>query len=263
MIDILRYFFFLDINKYAFSSDHLKSTNELLASLTNDRNFEESNWRDIWKNNRFQYIVKSNINHISVITRLFQMGCEKHVPSYIIPEVAEKLNEFRNERKELELPLLIKDFDNFCDILRNIRRSCIVPSKFRSILASSVKENNELELKLSELQILKLFRWDNELFNNMIEMSSINEAVEIIDNLDETDKIIVENVDKILSSTNEESKSLNEIKFEELENFDIQDEFREVFGNSIKILRHEEFIRLTNLVEKPFLSRCLCISNLL
>jgi hypothetical protein len=191
------------------------------------------------------------------------MGCEKHVPSYIIPEVAEKLNEFRNERKELELPVLIKDFDNFCDILRNIRRSCIVPKKFRSILASSVKENNELKLKLSELQILKLFGWDNELFNNMIEMSSINEAVEIIDNLDETDKIIVENVDKILSSTNEESKSLNEIKFEELENFDIQDEFREVFGNSIKILRHEEFIRLTNLVEKPFLSRCLCISNLL
>jgi hypothetical protein len=183
------------------------------------------------------------------------MGCEKHVPSYIPTDVAEKITEFRNDRKELELPALIKDFEHFCDILRNIRRSCIIPTKFRSILANSVKENDALKLKLSELRILNLFGWDEDLFNNLIEMSSIKKAVEILDNYDETDKapktIIVGNVDKLLSPTNEEFKLFNELECEKLENFEIQDGFREVFGNSIKILGYEDFIRLTTIVEKP------------
>jgi hypothetical protein len=187
------------------------------------------------------------------------MGCQQSTPDYILPEIAQKLKQFRNERKEIELPKTIESFDHFCEILRNIVRSLVVPKKFHSTLANSISNNIDLKTKLQELKILDLFEWEKGLFKYAIGWSSIKNAVEIIDNIKEESgksakPLVVKNVDNLINPSIEDKCLLTKNKFASLEVIEVCNEFRNVFGDSFRLMSYEDFIRLTPLMEKPKIS---------
>jgi hypothetical protein len=227
--------------------------------------FNEDNWRDLWKNNRFEHIIRSSIDDQRVLWKIFQMGCQSRVPDYIPQDIAQKLNKLREDETDIDLPKMIENFEEFAKLLREMRRKNKIPEKFKSILTDSIENNTLLFENLNEIEILKLFEWDfkDKVFQGPIEMNRIIKAVGIIDKLEDitsnNNKPIVNLLNSIFEEKNRK-KSVSDVRkiFERSESKKFYAEIHmnliSVFGDSNELINLKEFVRLSQIIEKPNLN---------
>jgi hypothetical protein len=249
-------------------SGSLDSTaaSSILKQFSDNTLFNENHWRDLWKNNRFQQIIRSSSDDLKVLGTLFQMGCQSRVPDYIPEDIAQKLNKLREDETDIELPEEIKNFDECIELLREMRRKSKIPKNFKSVLTKTIENNKELFEKLENLKILKLFKWDYEdlVFPEAIELDRIVSAVDIVDKLEKNfnnnnDEAIDVNdfnfEEKITKMTdknvqNSEKRSSVDIEIPKF-NAEIHEKLIAVFGDSKKFIDSKEFVRLSSIIEKP------------
>ncbi len=235
---------------------------KLLIQLCDQEKFEESNWKDLWKNNRFQYIISSSIDHERIIGRLFEMGCKDRVPPYIPLDISQKIDKLRDDKIELELPDVITSFDQFSELIRKMRKRKHIPDKFRKMLANSIEVYGNLYQRLDQLKILELFKYESvsKVFPEAIELNTIIKAVEILDDL----KI---NVGQGIIIDDCHMKFDREISRDEnLENYQQQDitdnnnnikilniheNLQKVYGEIIRVTTASKFNYLCPIIEKP------------
>jgi hypothetical protein len=254
------------LKTYSKFEDKSKAPAEFLNKFANDCLFDGKNFRDLWKNNRFEYIIRSSIDNQGVLGKLYQMGCKLRVLDCIPQDIAQKLNKLREDGIDKSLFEKIENFEKFANLLREMRRKKKIKFKFRSILTDSINENPNLFEKLKKLEILELFKWDNKekVFPEAIDMNKIIEAVDIIDKSEENDSDIRKpidieqfNIDFKNEKYNYQNKSsLNEkTKFSKVLEFIIEthEDLRPAFGESNKLINLKEFISLSMIIEKPHL----------
>jgi hypothetical protein len=249
----------------------------MLTQLSDRIYFSEEHWQELWKNNRFEQIIRSSIDDQRVLGRLFQMGCQTSVPHYIPKDIALKLNQLKEDGNDLVMPEIIETFEIFAELLKEIRRKSKIPIKFKSVLTDSIEKNKILFDKLEEIEILELFKWDYEqqVFPEAIEMNRIVKAVHIIDNLEENYSIKKETIDinrfninfdekKSTKRKNKKKKKKRKKKCDkdpkpdeinESENSEfsseIHPELKAVFGDTNKRILSKEFVLLSSIIEKP------------
>ncbi len=250
---------------YSGSNDRISAITNILTQLSDNTLFNEDNWRDLWKNNRFEHIIRSSIDDQRVLWKIFQMGCQSRVPDYIPQDIAQKLNKLREDETDIDLPKMIENFEEFAKLLREMRRKNKIPEKFKSILTDSIENNTLLFENLNEIEILKLFEWDfkDKVFQGPIEMNRIIKAVGIIDKLEDitsnNNKPIVNLLNSIFEEKNRK-KSVSDVRkiFERSESKKFYAEIHmnliSVFGDSNELINLKEFVRLSQIIEKPNLN---------
>jgi hypothetical protein len=258
----------IGLESYSGTSNPTKAICDILTQLSDESIFNENNWRDLWKNNRFEKIVRSSICDKSVLMKLYQMLRKSKNSDYIPQDIAQKINELRDYEADIELTGLIDNIENFIDLLKKMNWNGKIPENFKSILTDSIEKNRTLMDYLEKLEILQLFKWDftKRIFCEAIEIERISKAVDIIEKSSENEKISKKPIDvKLFNKKYEdkfnsqnESKSLKESEgrtseFRESTKFDagIHQRFITVFGNSKEVIDSREFVRLSYIIEKP------------
>jgi hypothetical protein len=249
-----------DLRKYSGSADHISALDKFLIQLCDQDKFEETNWKDLWKNNRFQYIIRSSIDDERIIGRLFEMGCKDRVPSYIPIDIAQKIDKLRDDKIELELPDVITSFDQFSELIHKMRKRKHIPDKFRKMLANSIEVYGNLNQRLDQLKILELFKYESisKVFPEAIELNTIIKTVEILDdlkvNIEKGNKIIDVN-DFRLSFRRDSSRTedLNEpnIDNNNIKILNIHENLQKVYGEIIKIITASKFNYLFPIIIRP------------
>jgi hypothetical protein len=238
---------------YSCSSDVIGALEKLLIKLSDQQLFNETNLQELWKNNRFDHIIRMSINDHRILVKLFQMLCKERIPSYIPSDIVKILEQLREDENDFELSPIITNLDQFLDTLKTIIRRKHIPDNFRSVLANSIDINEEFYIKLDQLKILELFKYEKSIFPKAIELNTINEAVEKIEQFEDNTiyrkKTTVDNYNmsfKRLSSIPSVDKYSVNPKY-----VNINEKFKKVYGNSLKIISSSEFNHLTSIIEKP------------
>ncbi len=194
-----------------------------------------------------------SINDHRILVKLFQMLCKERIPSYIPSDIVKILEQLREDENDFELSPIITNLDQFLDTLKTIIRRKHIPDNFRSVLANSIDINEEFYIKLDQLKILELFKYEKSIFPKAIELNTINEAVEKIEQFEDNTiyrkKTTVDNYNmsfKRLSSIPSVDKYSVNPKY-----VNINEKFKKVYGNSLKIISSSEFNHLTSIIEKP------------
>jgi len=248
------------LESFLASSDQISAVDHLLTQLSNKELFDEDNWRQIWQNNRFEYMIRSVSHDFRIVGKLYQMGCYKNVPPYIPQDIALKINKFREDEADLEIPPTIENFEHFAQLLRTMRRKNKIPNNFKGVFTDSIETNENLFESLQELEILSLFKWDSDskVFPEAIEMNLIIKAVDIIDELEanenKSDKPI--DVKEFHIRFDEEAKyRRSNSHIEDIVNVGkIQQHMKSVFGDSNRLVDLKEFVKLNAIIEKPTLT---------
>jgi len=78
------------LRNLADSGNRIIHLGELIDILTKDI-YNENHWKEIWKNNRFEYLITSDINDSSIVYKLCKMGCQPTIPNYLPKLVYDKI----------------------------------------------------------------------------------------------------------------------------------------------------------------------------
>jgi hypothetical protein len=248
------------------TKDAITAICDILTQLSDESIFNEINWIDLWKNNRFVQIIRDSIGDRNVLIKLYQIIRKSGNIDYIPEDIAQKISELRNFESDIKLTKLIDNIDDFIDLLRKIKWNRKIPENFKKILRDSIENNKILFENLEKLQILKLFKWDynKNIFFEAIEIDRILRAVDIVDKSleGEEKKIDVDHFNKKYdeneASSESEFRSFKESDgrisdIRESTKFDakIHQRFISVFGDSKKVIDSKEFFRLSYIIEKP------------
>jgi hypothetical protein len=244
------------------STDKVSALDGLLTQLSDKNIFNENQWQDLWKNNRFLIIIRSLIENHRIPGKLLSLGCETSVPSYVPEDIAVKINETRVEYTDMALPDIIKDFDEFHEILKEMRRKDNIPEKFRTVLADSIANNTELMNRLNYFAIIEKWKWNGNIFREAIEMSSIESIVDRINEWKqdlEDQKVkqqepIQENHFAVDFNDNRESPEKILIRKPRSASWVMPKDLVNVFGDRPNIISSKDFNRLNRIIQRPLLS---------
>jgi hypothetical protein len=259
------------LETYSGAYDRISAITNVLSQLNDNNLFNENHWRDLWKNNRFENIIRSSSDDQRVLGNIFQMGCQSRVPDYIPEDIAKKLNKLREDETDIDLPEIIENFEKFAELLREMRQKSKIPKNFRSVLTDSIEKNKNLLENLEKLEILKLFKWDfqNQIFPEAIETNRIVRAVEIIDKLEENESNNNKPIDvnhlnlnfneekipkKVVKRSISYERRLREWTESTKFNPEIHQNLIPGFGDINKLIDSKEFVRLSLMIEKPNLN---------
>jgi hypothetical protein len=245
------------LRNYSGSQDVTSAFDKLLTTLSAEEFFNEENVKELWKNNRFKHMIRKSIEDRRILAKIFRMSCKDRVPTFIPQDIAKKLYELREEQTILKFNEIITNFDEFCEILRIMNKSKHIPDKFRSILLNSIEQNKDFYHKLDQLEILSLFKFENNIFPEAIGCNTINEAVQKIEKFknDATYRRKYVDVDnfnlkfKRVSSLSQTGNFPLILKF-----IDLHEKFKNFYGDSLKIISGSELNHLSSIEEKPNLS---------
>jgi hypothetical protein len=245
------------------STDKVSALDRLLTQLSDKNIFNENQWQDLWKNNRFLIIIRSLIENHRIPGKLLSLGCEKSVPSYVPEDIAVKLNETRVEYTDMVLPNIIKDFDEFHEILKEMRRKDNIPEKFRTVLADSITNNTEFMNRLNYFAIIEKWKWNGNIFREAIEMSSIESIVDRINEwkqdledqkVEQQQEPIQENHFVVDFNDNRESPEKILIRKPRSASWVMPKDLVNVFGDRPNIISCKDFVRLNRIIQRPLLS---------
>ena len=234
----------------------------LITKLSDKNIFDENQWQDLWRNNRFVIIIRSLIDNSRISGKLLSLGCETSVPSYVPKDIAIKINESRVDNTDMTLPQIIQNFDEFHEILKEMRRRDTIPENFRTVLANSITDNKEFIDRLDYFEITTMFKWNGNIFTEAIEMSCIET---IVDKIDEWIQEMEEEKDKQKENIQEnhfdadfsDSSKTSEIKLirkPRSASWVMPKNIVDVFGDKPIIISSKDFIRLNRIIQRPLLS---------
>jgi hypothetical protein len=233
------------LRNLADSGNRIIHLGELIDILTEDT-YNENHWKEIWKNNRFAYLTTSAINNSSIVYKLCKMGCQLKIPDYLPKLVYDKIYDSFYSKKTIQK---IDEFDEFKILTEKIKITKEVPTNFRLILMESLKENRSLFEKFGQIGILDIMNYDGELFPYEIGISTIKKISSKISGYEHKEPE-PKDLQYLYIVFNKEESSVQEVIEHDIE-LKINTNFTTVFGETIKNLNFEKFIRLKKLLSKP------------
>jgi hypothetical protein len=233
------------LKNLADSGNRIIHLGELIDILTKDI-YNENQWKEIWKNNRFEYLITSAINDSSIVYKLYKMGCQLTIPDYLPKPVYDKINDSFYSKKPMRK---VNELDEFKILIEKIIITKEVPKNFRAILLKSLKENRSLFEKFGQIGILDIMNYNGELFPDEIGISTIKKISLKISDYEHKEPE-PKDLQYLYIAFNEEKSSVEEVIKHDSE-LKIDTNFTTVFGESIKNLNFEKFIRLKKLLLKP------------
>ncbi len=229
------------------SGNRIIHLRELIDILTKDI-YNENHWKEIWKNNRFEYLITSAINDSSIVCKLYKMGCQLTIPDYLPKLVYDKIYDSFHSKKPMQK---INEFDEFKILIEKIIITKEVPKNFRAILLESLKENRLLFEKFGQIGILDIMNYSGDLFPDEIGISTIKKIISKISDY-EYKEPEPKDLQYLYIMFNEEESSVDiDIDHDHDIELKIDTNFTTVFGESIKNLNFEKFILLKKLLSKP------------
>jgi hypothetical protein len=213
----------------------------------------DENLKELFQNNRFQYMIRKSIDD----TRILAILCQKEILFEFFPsDIMKRIDIERHNRFDIALPTVISSFEEFYKLLKSIIRNKQIPKNFRTLISHSIEKNQDLLLKLQQMNILKIFKYDfgNKVFDVPLELSAIIKSIEVINEIE--DGMSKHTNMKQEKAFNREISSEFEVKpFENDDcikiNFD--DQYRKIFGDQITLLKSSRFNYLALVIEKPII----------
>ncbi len=230
----------------------------LLTTLTGNL-FDENNWREIWQNNRFQYLIRESIDDLRIVDKLFSMGCQTCVPLYIPCDITKKINKWREDQREIEMPEIIENTDELIELLKRITDKCF-PENFQLVLTNSLHQNKNLLRDLEKRNFWSFFKWnyDRNVFTEAIDISTIIKIVKFIveqEKAKNQHKAPINVGDfSIEFQPGNSSPNITELqlsKFPLIQNTELFGDYSKVFGDLNKRISNKSFIQLNDIIEKP------------
>jgi hypothetical protein len=224
--------------------------------------FSDSHCENIWRNNRFEHIIRANLEDPRVLETLSTMIHNVNISQLIPNDIHKEVMKNCDEKLEFDLPNNIENFESFIDILRNIRKQKKIPKNLISILTQSIRINKNLFEKLNKIGILNLLTWDFEK-KWFIEAIDMNKIDNVVDKIDEDEKLKSQKL--LFPDISEFQKTIDKINaskedFELIDETDLEIEmkvdskFSDVFGERMSKISYEDFILIKSIEEKPVIT---------
>lgn len=183
------------------------------------------------------------------------MDCKNRVPNNIPNDISQRIDKMRQKGFRVTLPNTIEGFEHFIDLLYDMRSCLELPREFRMILAKSLQNNQNFYKKLKELKILELFGYESEVFDKDIEMTSINKAIEIIEEnrTERKDSFKSANINNFIPELTEIEEDL-ENNLNIIQNVKVNERFQIVYGEYVQTISYSNYMMLNEIHRKPLVN---------
>jgi hypothetical protein len=239
------------LKKYISSSNPNEAFEKFLHILSDE------NLKELFQNNRFQYMIRKSIDD----PRILAILCQKEILFEFLPsDIMKRIDIERNNRFDIALPTVISTFEEFYELLKLIIRNKQIPNNFRKLISHSIENNEDLLLKLQQMKILNIFKYnfEDKVFDAPLELSAIIKSIEVINEIkDNMSKRFKHTHMKQEIAFNREIPSEFEVKAFENDDcikINIDDQYRKIFGDQITLLKLARFNYLALLIDRPIIN---------